>query len=260
MSEIVCSLCVWHLALTPCPLPRLWERGSRLASSRYFYFGLKPETLTGRRFYRPGGGARSRDRLRFGRLTHQIFHFPQIGPFHRLAIHRAQRRFARLTPVEYAQFNRNIIGGEAVCRERFLAVAAKAQAAVRLFVRDAVLLQPETYFLRKVSGEMDLNRAGRGDGPAQYRSHQTRIELGQKAHGLGGEFAQPAYTLGETSSMKQPQVFLQRGIHLVIARQMLGLGQPQARRRLALGGLEIAHALLRHDARGICRDVLAQLI
>ena len=59
---------------------------------------------------------------------------------------------------------------------------------------------------------------------------------------------------------EQPVIFRERVFDLPVLRQHRSVGNAEAFRRLALGGEEIADAMLGHDARGFLRERAPQVL
>ena len=91
----------------------------------------------------------------------------------------------------------------------------------------------------------------------EHRADQARLEGREEAHRLDRGLAQLAQPARLGIGLEQALVFAQRGLDLAVARQRALVADAQAFGRLVLGEVEVAHALLGHDAGRLGGDPLA---
>ena len=96
--------------------------------------------------------------------------------------------------------------------------------------------------------------------PAEHRADQPRLEVRQHLHGRQRGAALRRERFAVPRAAEQALVFGQRVFDLRVLRQHRTVGDAEAFGRLALGGEEIADAVLRHDARRFLRERAAQIL
>jgi hypothetical protein len=99
-----------------------------------------------------------------------------------------------------------------------------------------------------------------GGRPCQHRAHQARLKIGEQLHGRKCRAALGGQGLAVFCATEQAVVFGERVLDLRILRQHRTVGYAESLGGFALGGEEIADAVLRHDARRFLRQRAAQIL
>ena len=108
--------------------------------------------------------------------------------------------------------------------------------------------------------QVQLNVVVFGGGAGEHRTDEPRFEIREHLHRGQRRTALSRQSLAVLGAAEQPVILGERVFDLAILRQHRSIGNTETLGGLALGGEEIADAMLRHDPRGFLRERAPQVL
>ena len=181
----------------------------------------------------------------------QDFHLGQGGTAHWPVVGPVQRSLAQGVARQHGQVEWQLVGRKQQHRILGLFVAAVAQSAYLGLDWHTVFTQIQLDRGGIVAEHMQADRRMYVGGALKHGTDQAWLEPGKKAHCLDRGLSSLEQQLWLAVGVKQALVLAQRLFDFQIARQRLGFKNAQALGSFQLGVVEIADAVLAHQACGL---------